>query len=66
MQTLLRQREAASLLRCSERTLERLRCSGIGPRFVKMKRKVLYCEADLEAWIASHVVGSTSERSTAR
>jgi hypothetical protein len=29
--TLLTQREAASVLRLGERTLERLRCSGMGP-----------------------------------
>ena len=62
MLRLLTQREAARLLRLSERTLERLRVSGGGPCFVKANRSVRYREADLEAWIASRVVGSTSER----
>jgi helix-turn-helix protein len=61
MQTLLTQRDAALVLRCSERTLERLRCSGAGPRYIKTARKVLYRECDLEAWLAARSVGSTSE-----
>jgi excisionase family DNA binding protein len=58
---LLTQREAASVLRCSERTLERLRCSGAGPRYIKTTRKVLYRESDLDAWLTARSVGSTSE-----
>jgi hypothetical protein len=60
MQTLLTQREAAMALRCSERTLERLRLSGVGPRYVKTTRRVLYREDDLEAWVASKLTTSTS------
>ncbi len=61
MLRLLTQREAADLLRLSERTLERLRVTGTGPVYVKANRRVLYREADLEEWIAKRVVGSTSE-----
>jgi excisionase family DNA binding protein len=61
MLPLLTQRQAAALLRLSERTLERLRVAGTGPRFVRAGRSVRYREGDLEAWIASRVVGSTSE-----
>jgi excisionase family DNA binding protein len=61
MLRLLTQREAAILLRLSERTLERLRVQGSGPVYVKAGRSVRYREADLEAWIASRVVNSTSE-----
>jgi excisionase family DNA binding protein len=60
--TLLTQREAASVLRLSERTLERMRTSGLNaPKFVKMGRVVRYRVSDLEEWIAARVVGSTSE-----
>jgi predicted DNA-binding transcriptional regulator AlpA len=60
--TLLTQREAALALRLSERTLERLRVSGLGPVFVKCGgRSIRYRQTDLEQWIASRVVGSTSE-----
>ena len=54
--------EAADYLRLSIRTLERLRCSGQGPKFVKCGRRCIrYQQSDLDAWIASRVVRSTSE-----
>ena len=60
--TLLTQREAALALRLSERTLERLRVSGLGPVFVKCGgRSVRYRQTDLEDWISTRVVRSTSE-----
>jgi hypothetical protein len=55
------QAEAAKALRLSERTLERMRLTGLGPAFVKAGRRVLYRQADLEAWVASRVRASTSE-----
>jgi excisionase family DNA binding protein len=55
------QREAAEVLRLSERTLERMRLTGLGPAYVKAGRRVLYRSADLEAWVASQVRTSTSE-----
>jgi predicted DNA-binding transcriptional regulator AlpA len=59
---LLTQREAALALRCSERTLERLRVSGLGPKFVRCgRRSIRYRERDLSEWIASRVVTSTSQ-----
>ncbi|MFB9262829.1 helix-turn-helix transcriptional regulator [Bradyrhizobium erythrophlei] len=61
MPALLMQREAAALLRLSERTLERWRVSGDGPPFVKAGRRVLYRPADLDTWITTHIVSSTSE-----
>jgi excisionase family DNA binding protein len=61
MVRLLTQREAASALRLSERTLERLRLQGGGPLFVKAGRAVRYRETDLEAWISARVVSNTSQ-----
>ncbi len=61
MQCLLKQAEAARVLGLSERTLERLRVRGTGPRFVKAGRLVRYREADLEAWTMARVRSSTSE-----
>jgi predicted DNA-binding transcriptional regulator AlpA len=58
---LLTQREAACLLQLSERTMERHRVAGTGPRYVKAGRLVRYRQSDLEAWIDRRVVGSTSE-----
>jgi hypothetical protein len=59
--TLLTQREAAVVLRLSERTLERWRVQGIGPRFVRLNNSIRYRQQDLDAHVASRVVGSTSE-----
>jgi Helix-turn-helix domain len=59
--TLLTQREAASVLRLSERTLERWRVQGIGPRFLRLNHSIRYRQQDLDAHVASRVVGSTSE-----
>jgi Helix-turn-helix domain len=61
MQTLLTQRDAAIALRCSERSLERWRLTGNGPRYIKTTRRVLYREADLEAWLTGRLTTSTSE-----
>lgn len=53
--------EAASYVRLSKPTLERLRVSGDGPRFCKLGSAVRYRRIDLEAWLESRVVHSTSE-----
>jgi excisionase family DNA binding protein len=45
----------------SVRTLERKRCDGTGPRFVRVGRAVRYRESDLAEWLASRTVASTSE-----
>ena len=46
-------------------TLERLRLTGNGPAFAKLtpgpRGSVRYRRADLDAWIASRLVRSTSE-----
>jgi predicted DNA-binding transcriptional regulator AlpA len=63
--TLLSAREAAALLHLSERTLERFRVSGTGPKFIRLGRSVRYRLADIEAHIASRTVSSTSERPAA-
>jgi excisionase family DNA binding protein len=63
MQPLLTQDQAADLLSLSVRTLERMRCAGWGLRFLKAGKSVRYRLDDVEAWIASRVVASTSEKS---
>jgi predicted DNA-binding transcriptional regulator AlpA len=58
----LRQREAAHYLSCSESTLETLRVFGGGPVFVKIgARTVGYIVEDLERWLATRRRTSTSE-----
>jgi predicted DNA-binding transcriptional regulator AlpA len=59
---LLTQREAALALSLSTRSMERMRCTGGGPKFVRISRgRIAYRETDLEEWIARRVVGSTSQ-----
>jgi excisionase family DNA binding protein len=59
--TLLTQREAATLLKLSERTVERMRTSGLGPKFIRLGRSIRYRLTDIESYIASRLVSSTSE-----
>src|SRR5690349_12803443 len=58
---LLTQQEAADETRLSERTLERHRLTGTGPKFVRLGRRVLYRREDVEAWVASNICRSNSE-----
>jgi excisionase family DNA binding protein len=57
--------EAASYLRLSKPTLERLRLQGNGPPYAKLtpgnRGPVRYRRADLDAWLASRLIRSTSE-----
>lgn len=51
---LLNVREAAARLGLSKSTLDKMRCAGKGPRYVKSTDKaVRYDPADLDAWIAA-------------
>jgi len=61
MLALLNQRQAAAILRLSERTLERMRVAGNGPAYVKVGRRVLYQQEAIQEFVASRVVRSTSE-----
>jgi len=60
-QILLTTREAATLLRISRQTLERMRCEGSGPPFIKIGRNVRYSQQDLIDWMGARRVRSTSE-----
>lgn len=57
--------EAATLLRISRRTLERMRVDGTGPKYLKVgpgkRSRVLYRETEILRWLESHEFGSTSE-----
>ena len=58
----LKTEHAAAYTGLAPATLERLRCTGGGPRFVRYGRKaVRYLIADLDAFMAARTVGSTSE-----
>ncbi|MEM7620188.1 MAG: helix-turn-helix domain-containing protein [Pseudomonadota bacterium] len=57
--------EAAKLLRLSTRTLERMRVTGDGPRFMKAgtgkRSRVLYKTSDISEWLENNAYHSTSE-----
>ena len=56
----LTQTESADFLRLSERTLERWRVEGNGPRFRRFGRRVVYAKSDLETWADGRCYESTS------
>ena len=53
--------DAAKLLHRSVRSLERDRQQGVGPKFVKLGRHVLYQLKDIEVWACDNAVQSTAE-----
>ena len=53
--------EAAEYTGVSEAKLAKLRVYGGGPRFARLGRAVIYDPDDLDAWINSRKVSSTSE-----
>jgi predicted DNA-binding transcriptional regulator AlpA len=53
--------DVARRLKTSIRKLERMRADGTGPRFVRMNKLVRYTDHDVDEWIASRTVRSTSE-----
>jgi len=59
--TLLKQHQAAEVLSLGVRTLEKLRITGLGPKYLKMGWAVRYRPEDLEDWMAKRAVRSTSE-----
>ena len=62
---LLIESEAAAHLRVSRSFLAKKRCTGGGPRFCKIGRRVLYDVADLEEFAERGKRRSTSECATA-
>lgn len=63
----LSQNESARTLGISTKTLERLRGAGGGPVFVQLSaRRIGYRRTDLEVWLASRRMASTSAATVAR
>jgi excisionase family DNA binding protein len=59
--TLWTQREAADFLRCSPRTLERLRVEGEGPPYARVGRLVRYDPDAVRAWLKERTRGRRPE-----
>ena len=54
-------KQAAAYLGLSDKTLEKLRVSGRGPRYAKAGRRVIYDRGDLDEWVAARKRGFTGE-----
>ena len=63
MSEILTTNQAAAHLALGSSTLEKWRCAGTGPKFLRLgMRRVGYHKADLDEWIASRPrLASTSE-----
>jgi hypothetical protein len=57
----LSQKALALQLDVSERTLERMRATGDGPRFSKAGKRILYRSSDVELWLRGRSFASTAE-----
>lgn len=63
----LTEAEAAKELRLSIRSLQRYRVIGGGPPYVRLgERRIGYRTADIDAWVASRLVNSTSAATVAK
>ena len=55
------QPDAARYLGLSKSFLAKARCSGFGPRYCKLGRRVAYRKSDLDAWREERIYASTSQ-----
>lgn len=61
---LLCTQQAAKLLGVSPSFLNKLRCEGGGPVFVRLGRAVRYRDADLRSWVASRRFRNTLDHAS--
>lgn len=59
--TLLTPQEVAEILRTTKRTLSRMRLAGDGPRYVRIRKRVLYRREDLDRYIEQLVSTEQNE-----
>lgn len=52
----LRVLKAAEYVGLSKSTLDKFRCYGTGPRYIKLGRAVVYRTADLDDWVSENRV----------
>ncbi|WP_017667664.1 helix-turn-helix domain-containing protein [Sandarakinorhabdus sp. AAP62] len=53
---------AAARLGLARSTLEKMRGTGQGPVFCRLGRRIIYIQADIDDWLMSRRVRSTSQR----
>jgi predicted DNA-binding transcriptional regulator AlpA len=55
---------AAERIGLKQKTFENWRCQGAGPPFYKIGARVVYDDAEVDAWLESRRRTSTAERTT--
>ena len=54
--------EAPAAIKSTKRTMARWRAEGVGPKFIKVGRKVVYRMSDLDDWLTQQTRTSTAQR----
>lgn len=62
----LRTPAAAEYCGLAQPTLETLRTRGGGPTFARVGKAIVYCRADLDAWLAARRARNTAEADAAQ
>ena len=60
MKLLLRERDVAEIYGIPVRTLQKWRCKGGGPPFIKANRSIRYRRSDIEHYLDDNTHNSTS------
>lgn len=58
--------EAADWLGLSKSTLDKMRCEGRGPRYLRVGKRCFYRPADLDAYLEAAVVETADSRALPR
>jgi len=58
--------EAARALGISKSTLDKMRCEGRGPRYLRVGKRCFYRPADLDAYLEAAVVETADSRALPR
>lgn len=58
--------DAAAVLGLSKSTLDKMRCDGRGPRYLRVGKRCFYRLADLDAYLEAAVVETVDSRGVAR
>ena len=63
---LLSPTEVAAKIKMSPRTLQKWRCNGRGPQYVRLGHAVRYREQDVDAWVESKLSRNSAEAADRR
>lgn len=55
-------KEAAKFLKCHPGTLPNWRRQGVGPKYLKLERKVLYRLSDLKSYMSDNTINPNTHR----